>query len=81
MVQWLRLHASTAGSMALIPGQGTKILLVAVQQKKKRKQMISIKVRVAFTSGGNGREESKDPAKGDTNILFPNLLSGYTIFT
>ena len=76
----MRLHASTIGGMALIPGQETKILLVAVQQKKKRKQMISIKVRVVFTSGGNGREESTDPAKGDNNILFPDLLSGYTIF-
>ena len=26
MVQWLRLHASPAGVMGLIPGQGTKIL-------------------------------------------------------
>ena len=25
MVQWLRLCASTAGGMGLIPGQGTKI--------------------------------------------------------
>ena len=25
MVQWLRLHASTAGGMGLIPGQGTKM--------------------------------------------------------
>ena len=25
MVQWLRLHASNAGGVALIPGQGTKI--------------------------------------------------------
>ena len=24
-VQWLRVHASTAGGMGLIPGQGTKI--------------------------------------------------------
>ena len=24
-VQWLRLHASIAGGMGLIPGQGTKI--------------------------------------------------------
>ena len=26
MVQWLRLHAPTAGVMGSIPGQGTKIL-------------------------------------------------------
>ena len=25
-VQWLRFHASTAGGMGLIPGQGTNIL-------------------------------------------------------
>ena len=26
VVQWLRFHASTAGGMGLIPGQGTNIL-------------------------------------------------------
>ena len=25
MVQWVRLHASNAGGVGLIPGQGTKI--------------------------------------------------------
>lgn len=28
-VHWLRLHASTAGGVGSIPGQGTKILHVA----------------------------------------------------
>lgn len=29
VVQWVRLHAATARSMGLIPGQGTKILHAA----------------------------------------------------
>ena len=32
-VQWLRLHASNAGGMCLIPGQGTKSSLVAQMVK------------------------------------------------
>ena len=35
MVQWLRLHASTAGGMGLTSGQGTKIPL-AVWYSQKR---------------------------------------------
>ena len=38
MVYWLRRHASSAGGMGLIPGQGTKILHVAVWPKKKKKK-------------------------------------------
>ena len=38
VVQWLRLHASTAGDMGSIPGQGTKILhYMQCGQKKKDK--------------------------------------------
>ena len=33
-VQWLRLCASTAGGMGLIPGQGTKILHAAQHSQK-----------------------------------------------
>ena len=33
MVQWLGLHASTAGGMDSIPGQGTKILNASLQKK------------------------------------------------
>ena len=36
MVQWLRHHASTAGAMGLIPGQGTKILHAAWHSQKKK---------------------------------------------
>ena len=32
-VQWLRLHASSAGEMSLIPGQGIKASLVAQMVK------------------------------------------------
>ena len=39
LVQWLRLLASTAGGMGLIPGQGTKIPHI-LQQKKKKKKVI-----------------------------------------
>ena len=38
MVQWLRVHASTAGGMGSIPGQGTKILHAAQCEKKRKKE-------------------------------------------
>ena len=37
-VQWLRLHASTAGDTGSIPGQGTKILHARAAQPNKTKQ-------------------------------------------
>ena len=37
VVQWLRLYASTAGGTGSIPCQGTKILHVACQGQKKKK--------------------------------------------
>ena len=38
--QWLRCHASTAGGIGSIPGQGTKIPhATQSSQKKKRKQI------------------------------------------
>ena len=39
VVQWLRLSASSAGGMSLIPGQGTEIPHVTwYSQKKKQKK-------------------------------------------
>ena len=41
-VQWLRLHASTAGGTGSIPGWGTKIpQAVQCRQKKKKKPILS----------------------------------------
>ena len=37
VVQWLRLHASTAGSTGSIPGWGTKIPHAACMAKKNQK--------------------------------------------
>ena len=37
VVQWLGLHASTAGGMGLIPGRGTEMLCAAWCSKKKKK--------------------------------------------
>ena len=37
VVQWLRLHASTAGGMGSIPGWGTKMLHALQCGKKKKK--------------------------------------------
>ena len=37
-VQWLKLHASTEGSMGLIPGQGGKRVCLVMQPLKKRKE-------------------------------------------
>ena len=39
LVQWLRFLASTAGGTGLIPGQGTEILHVLQQKKKKSNRL------------------------------------------
>ena len=39
MVQWLRLWASTAGSMDSISGQGTKILYILRYSQEKKNSM------------------------------------------
>ena len=41
-VQWLKLHTSTARSMGLIPGWGTKILHAMQRGKKKKKKCTMI---------------------------------------
>ena len=38
MAQWFRLHASTAGGMSLIPGQGTKDPTCCTAQPKEKKK-------------------------------------------
>ena len=48
MVQWLRLHASTAGSMGSIPGQGTKM----PHGKAKKQTKKSIKTCEPDLKGG-----------------------------
>ena len=46
MVQWLRLHTSTAGGMGMFPGQETKIRHASrcskKSQKPKTKKLISL---------------------------------------
>ena len=39
MVQWLRFHASIAGGMGSIPGQGTKIPHATWHSQLKKKKM------------------------------------------
>ena len=41
VIQWLRLHTSTAGGMGLIPDWGTKILHARVSKQKKKKDTIN----------------------------------------
>ena len=43
VVQWLRLHASNAGGMGLIPGQGTKIPHATLFSQKNLKTIVIIK--------------------------------------
>ena len=43
MVQWLGLHASTAGGMGVIPGQGTKILYALQQSQNKQTKTAATK--------------------------------------
>ena len=40
VVQWLRLHTSSAGGVGLIPGQRTKIPHGCGNQKKKKKESV-----------------------------------------
>ena len=44
LVQWLRLHASNAGGMGLIPSEGIKIpqAMWHSQSEKKKKKRISV---------------------------------------
>ena len=50
MVQWLRLHNPTAGSIGLMPGQETKILhatqCVQTKTNKQKKKVINIHGRI-----------------------------------
>ena len=50
MVQWLRLHASTAGDTGLIPGQGTKIphAVWHSQKIKSKLKKICFKLKLLF---------------------------------
>ena len=50
VVQWLRPHASTAGVMGSIPGQGTKIphAMWRSQKKKKRKDTCTLMLIAAL---------------------------------
>ena len=44
MVQWLRLHAPTAGGASSIPGERTKILHILQYGKKKKKKKEQLKL-------------------------------------
>ena len=48
LVQWLRLLASTAGGMGLIPGQGTKIPHILQPKKKKSERLDFAKESVNY---------------------------------
>ena len=53
-VQWLRLHASTAGFTGLIPDQGSKIphAMQCGQKKKKKDKKIQKKVDCSHSISG-----------------------------
>ena len=48
MVQWLRLHASSAGGVHSIPGQGTEIPHAAQRSQKKKKRKKLYRSYVSF---------------------------------
>ena len=59
MVQWLRLRASTAGSMGSILGQGTKIPQArqrGVAKKKKKTEKSNFEILVSFSYTLNNRK-------------------------
>ena len=82
-VQWLRLHASNAETMASIPDWGTKIPH-AVWPKKKRKEM-----KISHLEGSKGgmallsgtRLVVLSPIAKSTSPMFPIPLSGTTTHT
>ena len=51
VVQWLRLHASTAGGMGSIPGRGTKIPHAAWHSHEKKEKDGSRHVKVDTLTG------------------------------
>ena len=63
VAQWLRLHASTAGSTLSIPGQGTQIPLAPAKKRKEEKKMkkkpekkFFLNNRKLFFQGAGGQE-------------------------
>ena len=56
-VQWLRLHASTARSLGLIPGQGTKISHAKWQEQKKKNFLNWVKMKMQHIKKKNKREK------------------------
>ena len=56
VVQWLRLHASTAGSTLSIPGQGTQILLAPAKKRKEKKRWKRNQKKKLFFQGAGGQE-------------------------
>ena len=48
-VQWLGLHASTAGGVGSTPGQGTRILAAQHGKKQTNKQNIYIYIYIKYT--------------------------------
>ena len=53
VVQWLRLQASNAATMGLIPGQGTKITPAVWPKKKKNKYEEDFQTREDISGRGN----------------------------
>ena len=61
-VQWLRLHASTAGSAGLIPGWGTKIPHATTRQQKKKSFLFLICI-YPYTSNVGSRLKKRKLGK------------------
>ena len=64
-VQWLRLHASTAGDTGSIPGQGTKIPHTAwLKKKRSSSALYAVAFKGAWVQESLGRASSP-PCAGD----------------
>ena len=63
MVQWLILHASTAGDMSPIPVQKTKIPHASWHSQKKKKSPSSADISWESRSKGEGSERGKEENK------------------
>ena len=85
MVQWLRLHASTAGGMGSIPGQGTKIphALRHGQKKKKKRQFVTHRFQeeghntTCTMQGHPGKHQGQSGGRGNEKNVGKSLYCGF----
>ena len=72
MVQWLRLHASTAGGGVSIPDQGMKILHGAEREQGKKKNLVNNFCILPLKNGIN--HQARRNAEQEMKVVVFNLI-------